>query len=293
VDNPVVVGLVGAGPWARAMHAPVLAAGPETRLAGVWGRRAHLAEALASRYAVAAARTFEELLDRCEAVAFAVPPRVQAELAGRAARAGKALLLDKPIAETVGGARRLVADVEAAGVVTALVLTKRYHPLTRAFLREAATFPVTGARAAYLHGGSLTGEWAGTWRETGGALLDLGPHVLDLLDAAVGPIGAVRATGDPARWAQIVCEHRNGAVSEASLSASVSAAVMTVELYGPSATLTYDARRLDHAECWPVLRREFAAAVRAGTPSDLDVRRGLLLQELIERARTSGGGRDG
>jgi hypothetical protein len=64
-------------------------------------------------------------------------------------------------------------------------------------------------------------------------------------------------------------------------------------LYGPSATLTYGARRLDHAECWPVLRREFAAAVRAGTPSDLDVRRGLLLQELIERARTSGGGRDG
>lgn len=289
VQDPVVVGLVGAGPWAQAMHAPVLAAGPETRLAGVWSRRADMAEALASRYAVAAAHTLEELLDRCEAVAFAVPPRVQAELAGRAARAGKALLLDKPIAATVEAARRLVADVEAAGVVTALVLTKRYHPVTRAFLRDAATLTVAGARAAYLHGGALTGGWAGTWRETGGALLDLGPHVLDLLDTAIGPIEGVRATGDPTRWVQIVCEHRDGAVSEASLSVSVPAAVMTVELYGPSGTLTYDARQLDHAECWPVLRREFAAAVRAGASSDLDVHRGLLLQELIDRAR---GGRD-
>ncbi|NEA43746.1 gfo/Idh/MocA family oxidoreductase, partial [Streptomyces sp. SID11385] len=32
---PVRVGLVGAGPWARTMHARVLAAGPETRLTAV------------------------------------------------------------------------------------------------------------------------------------------------------------------------------------------------------------------------------------------------------------------
>ncbi|NEC47970.1 gfo/Idh/MocA family oxidoreductase, partial [Actinospica acidiphila] len=38
--RPVEVGLVGAGPWARAMHARILAAGPETRLSAVWARRA-------------------------------------------------------------------------------------------------------------------------------------------------------------------------------------------------------------------------------------------------------------
>ncbi|MFE6133357.1 gfo/Idh/MocA family oxidoreductase, partial [Streptomyces sp. NPDC056437] len=36
---PVRVGLVGAGPWARAMHARMLAAGPETTLTAVWARR--------------------------------------------------------------------------------------------------------------------------------------------------------------------------------------------------------------------------------------------------------------
>ncbi|HPJ19491.1 MAG TPA: gfo/Idh/MocA family oxidoreductase, partial [Actinomycetota bacterium] len=37
--NPVRVGLVGAGPWAEILHAPMLAAGPETTLAVVYARR--------------------------------------------------------------------------------------------------------------------------------------------------------------------------------------------------------------------------------------------------------------
>src|SRR5215212_7364292 len=90
--------LVEVGPWAARMHGPVLAAGPQTRLAAVWARRPEAATQLAARLGTYAARSYEELLDRCEAVAFAVPPDVQATLAPRAARAGKALLLEKPIA---------------------------------------------------------------------------------------------------------------------------------------------------------------------------------------------------
>src|SRR5688500_10240388 len=123
---PVDVGLVGAGPWAATMHGPVLAAGPETRLAAVWARRAGAAGELAARLGTYAAVSYEDLLSRCEAVAFAVPPDVQAELAPRAARAGKALLLEKPLALDPGGARAVAEAVAEAGVVTQLVLTKRY-----------------------------------------------------------------------------------------------------------------------------------------------------------------------
>lgn len=87
--RPVAVGLVGAGPWARAMHARVLAAGPETRLSAVWARRPEAAEQTAAPYGAHVATEFEELLDRCEAVAFAVPPAVQAELAPLAAKRGR------------------------------------------------------------------------------------------------------------------------------------------------------------------------------------------------------------
>lgn len=79
-----------------------------------------------------------------------------------------------------------------------LVLTNRYHPATRKFLSRARELEITGARSCLLHGAFLGGEFATTWRLEHGALLDLGPHLLDLLDAAVGPIVRVRGTGDPA-----------------------------------------------------------------------------------------------
>ncbi|MGX6601352.1 Gfo/Idh/MocA family protein [Micromonosporaceae bacterium Da 78-11] len=288
-DNPVEVGLVGAGPWAATMHGPVLAAGPETRLAAVWARDAGAAARLATRLGAWTAGSYEELLDRCEAVAFAVPPDVQATLAPRAARAGKALLLEKPLALDLDDARALADAVAEHGVVTQLVLTKRYHPSTRAFLAAAAGFDVTGARARYLHGAFLDGAMATGWRLTRGALYDLGPHLLDLADAAVGPIEQVRAAGDSRRWIELTCRHRGGAVSQLSLSGAVGlpSSQAGIDVYGPAGTLALDFAAVDHQQCWPVLRAEFAAAVRSGVPPALDVRRGLMLQELLDRAATA------
>ncbi len=288
-QRPVRVGLAGAGPWARTMHAPTLAAGPETTLTAVYARRAAAAADLAGPFGATGTDSFDELLERCEAVAFAVPPDVQAELAGRAARAGRAVLLDKPLALTLPAARTLAATVAETGVVSQLVLTKRYHPATRRFLAEAAGFAVHGARSCYLHGAFLGGELATTWRLAHGALLDLGPHLLDLLEAAVGRIAAVRATGDSTRWLELTCEHESGAVSQASLSGAVglARARTTVELFGPAGTLGFDTAAIDHAECWPVLRAEFAAAVRAGRDHELNVHTGLRLQELIDEALRS------
>ncbi|WP_369195367.1 Gfo/Idh/MocA family protein [Streptomyces djakartensis] len=286
--SPVQVGLVGAGPWARAMHARMLAAGPETRLAAVWARRPDAARETAAPHGARVAAGFEELLDQCEAVAFAVPPAVQAELAPVAARHGKALLLEKPLGPDLAAARRVADAVTEAGVVSQLVLTKRYHPTTRAFLEAAGSFATAGARACYLHGAFLGGDLATGWRLEHGALLDLGPHLLDLLDAAVGPIAQVRGTGDPRRWIELTCEHENGAVSQASLSGSVAVPrVLTrVELFGAAEPLVYDTAGIDHEECWPVLRRDFATAVVTRTPGALDARRGLYLQTLLDRAVT-------
>ncbi|MFJ4002164.1 Gfo/Idh/MocA family protein [Streptomyces sp. NPDC090023] len=284
--RPVAVGLVGAGPWARAMHARVLAAGPETRLSAVWARRPEAAERTAAPYGAHVAAAFEELLEHCEAVAFAVPPAVQAELAPLAAKRGKALLLEKPLGPDLAAARRVADAVAEAGVVSQLVLTKRYHPATRAFLRAARTLDIVGARSCYLHGAFLSGEFATGWRLEHGALLDLGPHLLDLLDSAIAPITAIRRTGDPRHWTELTCEHANGAVSQATLSGSVAVprAVTTVELFGPAEPLRYDTAGIDHEECWPLLRREFATAVRTNTPTELDADRGLRLQELLELA---------
>jgi predicted dehydrogenase len=292
----VAVGLVGAGPWAEMLHAPMLAGGPETTLVGVWARRPEAARGLAEAHGTRAVGSLVELWERCEAVAFAVPPDVQAELATAAARAGKHLLLDKPVALTVAAAEGLAAAVAEAGVVSQLVLTNRYGPRTRAFLAAAEGFEVVGARCASLSGALLDGSLFSTpWRRRHGALLDVGPHLFDLLEAAVGPIEELSGRGDPLRWVSLTCRHAGGEVSEVSMSLSLplTETVFECVLYGPSGSLALRrpaepaAVAAELQEAAATLRREFAAAVTSGASPELDVRRGVRLQRLIDAAARS------
>ncbi len=293
---PVAVGLVGAGPWADALHAPMLAAGPETTLAGVWARRPEAARALASAHGTRAVRRYEELLDACEAVAFAVPPDVQAAMAVVAARAGRHLLLEKPVGLTVEEAQRVADAVDSSGVVSQLVLTNRYTQAGRDFLARAAGFEAVGAHCLALSG-ALLGDspFATPWRRKHGALLDVGPHALDMLEAALGPVRELSGRGDPLRWTSLTCRHAGGAVSAVSLSISLPLprSVWELALYGPSGSLELrkptDPRTVEaeRAATVATIRREFAAAVRAGEPPPLDARRGLELQRLIDAAARS------
>ena len=290
--DAVSVGLVGAGPWAEKFHAPMLAAGPETRLSAVWSRRPEAARALAARHGAPAAASFAELLAGCEAVAFAVPPAVQAELATEAARAGRALLIDKPLAITLEAARRLADAAGGAGVPTQMVLTYRYRAATRAFLARAAGFEALGARAAFLSNAFLRGPYAGGWRAEHGALHDLAPHLFDVVVAALGPVAEVVARGDPRRWIAVTFAHARGAVSELTLTGSVQRpqSLFRVELHGAGAELVFDAADSRDEDVRGTVRREFAEAVRSRRPHALDVRHGLALQELIERARRAAAG---
>ncbi len=60
--------------------------------------------------------------------------------------------------------------------------------------------------------------------------------------------------------------------------------VFRLELFGPGGALEFDGVAAAAEEPWAEARRCFAAAFRAGKPSALDVRRGLMLQRLIEQA---------
>jgi len=291
---PLRVGLIGAGPWATLFTGPLLAAGEACELSAVWARRPEAARQLAARHGVLAAATVEDLIDTSDAVAFAVPPDVQADLAPRVASAGRALLLEKPIALDLDRAERLTAAIEDAGVVSQLVLTNRYRPSLRAFLRQAEDLEVIAGRATFLGDGATADGLFGTpWRLEQGGLLDLGPHVLDALDTALGPIIEIDAAGDPLGVVALTCAHDGGAVSQGTISATTPNSVggLVLELIGPHGVQTFDTGRGDATDGLADIRAamatlvdEFAAAVRAGRPSDLDVHRGLHLQRLLDAA---------
>lgn len=289
--DPVRVGLVGAGPWATLFTAPLLAAGPACTLTAVWARRVDQAQDIARRHGADAVATFDELLASCEALAFAVPPDVQADLATRAARAGLAVLLDKPIGLELVEAESLAGAIGDAGVVSQLVLTNRYRPSMRAFLDDAAEFGATAGRATFLGAGAVEGgRFATPWRMARGAPLDLGPHVLDALAATLGPIVEVRASGGPLDVVTVACAHASGASSQAALSVTTPGepSGLVVELFGRQGRLVLDTAAADVGNgardiraAMATIAAEFAAAVRSGISPDLDVHRGLTLQRLI------------
>src|SRR4029453_15440563 len=99
--------------WATETHAAVLAASDDAELAGIWGRDPAKTRAAAARFAIKGHTDLARLLAEVDAVAIAVPPDVQAELAVRAATAGRHLLLDKPLALSLDGAARGAGAVAA------------------------------------------------------------------------------------------------------------------------------------------------------------------------------------
>lgn len=237
------VGLVGTGYWAATVHAVALAAHPRVELAGVWGRDPDRAAALAGPLGVPVAPSVAALIDRVDALAFAVPPQVQAGYAVAAARAGRHLLLEKPTGLDLAQAAGVADAVRAAGVASVVFLTRRYCPSVTAVLAAAAADPGwLGGRVTMLSSIFGTGSpYAGsTWRRERGGLWDLGPHALSLLVPVLGPVRRVAAVGGPAAGTHLTCVHGGGAVATVTLSLDCPPAAQHAHtvLYGASGWLT-------------------------------------------------------
>ena len=264
-------GLVGTGYWARVTHGAVLAREPGVDFAAVWGRDADKAAALGKEFGIDAYTDFTEFLSHVDAVAFAVPPDVQAELGARAAGAGKHLLLDKPIATSVADAQRLVEAVDRAGVSTVVFFTGRFAETNRQWL-------------ATVDGGDWEGAWArwivsafapdspyasSPWRREKGALWDVGPHALSMLTAALGPVEAVTADGGKGDLVHLIFRHVRGATSTASLTLNAPSAAINVELslWGPSGLSTMPRSTSTPEDAYGVALRELLDNVSAGERS--------------------------
>jgi predicted dehydrogenase len=291
VDQTLRVGLVGTGPWAAKVHAPGLADHPGTTLTAVWSRRPEPARELAENHGAVAAGSFDELLARVDAVAFAVPPAVQGDLARKAAEAGKHLILEKPIAGDLASAQRLADAVSTAGVAALVMLTLRFSAQTRDWLAGLAEDGGwRGGGTRWLSGALLGGAYQGSaWRQDDGALADIGPHALDLMDAALGKITKVLASHQaPDDLWQLVLEHEGGATSTATLSLRlpIDPTVVEFAVYGEHGYRILSRRAGSSSESYTALLDDFAAMVACGATSHpCDVHRGLHLQRVIHEAR--------
>ncbi|GLF94035.1 Gfo/Idh/MocA family protein [Streptomyces yaizuensis] len=286
-------GLFGAGPWARQAQAPALSAHGGVAFTGVWARRPEAAAELATAHGVTAysgEAGVAALLADCEAVAFAVPPDIQAPLAARAAAAGRHLLLDKPVATTVAAARATADAARDAGVASVVFCTLRFAPDTEGWIAEQIaaggwfTGHVRWLGARYAHGVDSAGP-PSPWRQAKGGLWDVGPHALSVLIPVLGDVTSLTAVPGPADTVHLTLRHSSGASSTVTLglSAPAGAAGTRVELVGEHGKAVMP-RWNDPVTSFRGAVDELRATIRTGRAHPCDARFGLRLTEILAEA---------
>ena len=191
--RPVGWGIVGFGWVARDFALPAILSNRD-RAVGMYDP-GEAARAAAMARGIDAYASLEALLaaDAVEAVYIATPNDRHREAVCLAARAGRAVLCEKPMAATLADAEAMADAVRAAGGLYGTAFDQRHHPAhaaMRAAVRDGMVGTVTSVRVVYACWLGRNWELAGAegnWRADrgragGGALMDLAPHGIDLVD---------------------------------------------------------------------------------------------------------------
>jgi predicted dehydrogenase len=134
-----------------------------------------------------------------DVVDISVPNDAHAEIAIAAARAGKHIICEKPLARTADEARAMYEAVSEAGVVNLVAFSYRRTPaveMARRLIAEGTLGEIRNFRGTYLQDWSNDPDLPLSWRfqkevAGSGALGDIATHVIDLARYLVGEIAAV------------------------------------------------------------------------------------------------------
>jgi len=175
---------------------------PRPKMRVVCGRDRAGAEALAKQFGWESVETsWEKVLERkdVQAVDLSVPGHLHHTIAVAAAKAGKHILCEKPLANTAAQAKEMLDAVVAAKVVHGIVFNYRRVPaiiLAKKMIEDGRLGQIYHFRARYLQDWIVDPKFPRVWRldktQTGsGALGDLGAHVVDLCRYLAGEITEV------------------------------------------------------------------------------------------------------
>ncbi|BCW44803.1 Gfo/Idh/MocA family oxidoreductase [Arthrobacter sp. StoSoilB5] len=242
------------------------------------GRDAGQVAKAAAKYGWAESATdWRSVLERDDIhiVDICVPGWMHAEIAIAALEAGKHVLVEKPLANTLAEAEAMTDAAVAArsrGVQSMIGFNYRRVPalaLARELIAEGRLGTVRHIRAAYLQDWLADAESPMTWRlrkETAGtgALGDIASHAIDqiqyltgqtILEASgvlktfvtqrPGPDGPEDVTVDDAAWATFWLTGEMGASVEASRVATGQKNSMQIEIYGTNGALSFNLENLN------------------------------------------------
>lgn len=206
--KPLGIALIGAGMVAGTHLQAIIHAQKSVSLCGVLARRtdsaAKLLQDLPQEYPTKPKiyATIEQVAnDESVDIAIVVtPPNVREELIAPLTKAGKHILLEKPIARTYAQATAVVELCEKAGVNLGIVFQHRFREASKAAKRiiQSGTLGKLGAaeiNVPWWRGQDYYNELGrGTYeRDGGGVLISQAIHTLDLMLSLTGPVRQVQA----------------------------------------------------------------------------------------------------
>lgn len=189
-DAAIRFGIIGAG-VAGQYHAQAIAQTPDARLVAVCAGHPERAAVLANAFDARVEPDVAALLacDDIDAVCICTPSGQHAGQGIAAAKAGKHVLIEKPLAISLADADALIDACRTAGVRLGVALQRRTDPdfcaAREAIAAGALGRPILGVvTIPYLRTQTYydSAAWRGTWAlDGGGALMNQGIHLLDLL----------------------------------------------------------------------------------------------------------------
>lgn len=194
------VGIVGVG-YGQAVLVPAFRLDPRFEIVALASARPGKAREVAMKLGVPESTdAWEALISHpsLDALAVAVPPLLQPDIATIAAVSGKHLFLEKPLAVDLAGARRILGSVRVGRVAnvvdfefTALPAFRRLRELTLA-AGGARRIDVTWHVRTFANEKRLV-SWKTDPGEGGGALLSFASHSVHYLEWLAGPATRIRA----------------------------------------------------------------------------------------------------
>ena len=197
------LGVVGAGMSAKP-HALALN-GLKDRIAvrGVWRRNQAELDQFCATYDFPVAQSYEALLadPDIDAILVLTPPNAREEIVAAAAKAGKHVLMEKPVERSTEAAERIVASCDAAGVTLGIIFQHRFRAASMALAERVASGELGALHAVHLvvpwwrpQQGYYDRPGRGSFaQDGGGVLITQAIHSLDLMLSLTGPVSAVTA----------------------------------------------------------------------------------------------------
>lgn len=197
--------IAGTGAIAR-VHKDAIHGIPGARLAAVWSRTPENAQTFAAEAGCDTEKDLDSLAarDDVDAVIVTTASGYHLEPALAAARAGKHILVEKPLEVTTERCDEMIAAAEQAGVKLGCIFQSRFAPGNQRVYdavqaNEFGRIVLGNAYVKWHRPQSYydQGAWRGTWKlDGGGALMNQAIHQVDLLQWMMGPVASVSAYTD-------------------------------------------------------------------------------------------------